>query len=90
LFSHSPLGSIPFRVNLFAAVCDALAVAIVYLTALRLCRSRLAAALAALVLAANTLFWSWSLVAEVFPLNNLLASLVIYLLVCLARTAGAK
>jgi hypothetical protein len=29
----------------------------------------------------NPLFWSWSLVAEVFPLNNLLASIMIYLLV---------
>ena len=81
LFSLLPLGPIPFRVNLLASVCDALTVGVVFLTALRLSRSRLAAAMAALVLALNSLFWSWSLVAEVFPLNNLLASLMIYLLV---------
>ncbi len=82
LFSLLPLQSIPFRVNLFAAACHALTVGVIFLTALRLCRSRLAAAVAALVLATNVTFWTWSLVAEVFPLNDLIASLLIYLLVC--------
>ena len=81
LFSQLPLGPIPFRVNLLSAVCDALTVGIVFLTGFRLSRSRLASAIAALILALNPLFWSWSLVAEVFPLNNLLAALLIYLLV---------
>ena len=81
LFSLLPLGPIPFRVNLFSLVCDALTVGIIFLTAFRLTRSHLAAVMAALVLALNPLFWSWSLVAEVFPLNNLLASSMIYLLV---------
>ena len=81
LFSLLPLGPIPFRVNLLAAVCNALTVGVVFLTAFRLSRSRLAAAMAAMILAVNPLFWSWSLVAEVFPLNNLLASLLIYLFV---------
>jgi len=48
---------------------------------LRLSRSRPAAAIAALTLAVIPTFWRWSLVAEVFPLNNLLASVLIYLLV---------
>ncbi|MEP6686149.1 MAG: DUF2723 domain-containing protein [Verrucomicrobiota bacterium] len=81
LFSLLPVGPIPFRVNLLAVTCDALAVGIVFLTALRLSGSRLAAASAALLLAVSPIFWSWSLVAEVFSLNNLLASLLIYLLV---------
>ncbi len=81
LFSLIPLGSIPFRLNLLSATCDAFAVGLVYFTAVRLTRSRLAAAVAALVLATNPLFWSWSLVSEVFPLNNLLAALLIYLLI---------
>lgn len=80
-FSQLPLGPIPFRVNLLSAVCDALTVGIVFLTAFRLSRSRLASVIAALILALNPLFWSWSLIAEVFPLNNLLAALLIYLLV---------
>ena len=81
LFSMLPLGPIPFRVNLLCATCDALAVGVVYLTAFRLTGQRLAAASAALLLAINSTFWTWSLAAEVFPLNNLLASLLIFLLV---------
>lgn len=81
LFSLLPLGPIPFRVNLLAVTCDALTVSIVYFTALRLSGHRLAAAVAALILAVSPIFWTWSLVSEVFPLNNLLASLLIYLLV---------
>src|ERR1700758_1790402 len=81
LFSLLPFGPIPFRVNLLAVTCDALTVLVIFLTALRLTRSHLAAAFAALILMLNPTFWSWSLVAEVFPLNNLLASVLIYLLV---------
>src|SRR2546428_7482152 len=51
LFSLMPLGPIPFRLNLFAVTCDALTVGVVYFTAFRLTQSRLAAAVAALVLA---------------------------------------
>ena len=81
LFSLLPFGSIPFRVNLLSVVCDSIAVGIVYLTATRLVRSRTAAAVAALALAVNPFFWEWSLAAEVFPLNNLLAAILVLLLV---------
>src|SRR2546430_1142207 len=81
LFSLLPLGPIPFRVNLLSVACDALAIGIIYLSALGLTRSQLAAAVAALLLAVNPTFWEWSLAAEVFPLNNLLAAALILLLV---------
>ncbi|MBV9619304.1 MAG: DUF2723 domain-containing protein, partial [Verrucomicrobia bacterium] len=81
LFSLIPLGTIPFRVNLLSVVCDAFTVGVVYLIAVHLSRSRIAAALAALALAVNPVFWEWSLAAEVFPLNNLLAATLILLLV---------
>src|SRR5207244_4563062 len=42
---------------------------------------RFAGAVAALLLAVNPTFWAWSLVGEVFQLNNLFAALLIYLLV---------
>jgi len=51
LFSLLPFGPIPFRVNLLAVTCDALTVAVIFFTALRLSRSRPAAAIAALILA---------------------------------------
>jgi len=80
-FSLLPLGSIPFRVNLLSVVCDSFTAGIIFLIAVRLVRSRLAGAVAALVLAVNPLFWSWSLSAEVFPLNNLLAAVLTLLVV---------
>jgi hypothetical protein len=81
LFSLIPLGTIPFRVNLLSVICDAFTVGVVYLIAVHLSRSRIAAAVAALALAVNPVFWEWSLAAEVFPLNNLLAATLILLLV---------
>src|SRR5438309_8677292 len=81
LFSLLPVGSIPFRVNLLSVVCDALTIGVVYFSTFRLTRSQLAAAFAALLLAVDPIFWEWSLAAEVFPLNNLLAAVLILLLV---------
>src|SRR6266446_365169 len=81
LFSLLPFGSIPFRVNLLSVVCDALTIGVVYFSTFRLTRSQLAAAFAALLLAVDPIFWEWSLAAEVFPLNNLLAAVLILLLV---------
>ena len=81
IFSLIPLGSIAFRINLLSVVCDSLAVGVVYLIAVRLTRSRISAAIAALALAVDPIFWQWSLEAEVFPLNNLLAAILILLVV---------
>jgi 4-amino-4-deoxy-L-arabinose transferase-like glycosyltransferase len=81
LLSLLPFGSVPFRVNLLGVVCGTLTTCLVYFTAIRLTRSRLAGMVAALFLAVNPTFWAWSLVAEVFSLNNLLAASVIYFLV---------
>jgi len=81
LFSLLPFSCIPLRVNLLGTVCGALTACVVYFTAFRLTRSRLASLVAALFLAVNPTFWAWSLVAEVFPLNNLLAAFAIYFLV---------
>src|SRR5438105_1145670 len=81
LFSLIPFDSIPFRVNLLSVACDALTIGVVYLSAFRLTRSQLAAAAAALLLAVNPTFWEWSLATEVFPLNNLLAAVLILLLI---------
>jgi len=81
LFSLLPSGSPAFRVGLLSVACGTATVAIVYMTALRLSRSRAASAGSALALAFSPLFWSWSLVAEVFSPNNLLAAIFIFLLV---------
>ena len=89
LFGQLPLGPLPFRVNLIAALAHAATLGVVFLTAERLTRDLVAAAAAALILAFGALFWTWSLVAEVFPLNDLLAALVLYFLVVWhARPSG--
>lgn len=81
LFSLGPFGSIPFRINLLSVTCHSLTVGLVYLTAHRLTRSTIASIIAALLLAVNPLFWEWSLAAEVFPLNDLIAAVTILLLI---------
>lgn len=80
-FSWLPIGPLAFRINFLAAVCGALTVGFVCATALRIGASRIAAVVAALALAFNPLFWEWSLEIEAFPLNNLIASALIYCLV---------
>ena len=81
LFSVLPVGPLPFRMNLVAAISHAVTVAVVFSIARRLGAARWAASIAALTLAFNPLFWEWSLAIEAFPLNDLLAALLIYFLV---------
>lgn len=78
-FALLPLDPPAFRENLVSVVCHALTVGAVYATALRLTRHVGASAVAGLALAFDPLFWQWSLVAETFPLNDLLAAVVVYL-----------
>lgn len=80
LFSWLPIGSAAFRVGLLAAVCHAATVAVVYATALRLTGRPWPSAAAGLSLASTPVFWKWSLQAETFPLNDLLAAAVVHLL----------
>lgn len=81
VFSWLPIGPLAFRINFLAAVCGALTVGFVCATALRLGAPRIAAVVAGLALAFNPLFWEWSLAIEAFPLNNLIASALVYCLV---------
>ena len=85
-----PFGSPALRVNLLSAVFDAAAVGLAFMVVYRLVtddrrgqqnRAPLAALVAAavgsLLLAFSTVFWSYSVVAEVFALNNLFAALLL-------------
>ena len=81
LFTLLPVEPLPFRVNLLSVVCGAATVGVCYLTAWRLTTNRWASAGMAILLAINPLFWKWSLAIEVFPLNNLIAATMIYVLV---------
>ena len=85
-----PGGSPALQMNLLSGFFDAVAVSLVFLVVYRLVTvgpygERIAArrwgpfvagASAALLLAFSTLFWAYSVVAEVFALNNLFAALL--------------
>lgn len=81
VFSWLPFGPMPFRINLLAVVCGAATVGLIFSIARRLGVGSLPAAIAALALAFNPLFWEWSLAVEAFPLNNVLVAALIYCLV---------
>jgi hypothetical protein len=67
-FTLLPIGPLPFRVSAFAVVASVACVVIVYITAYRLTRSVIGAAV-------------WSVVPEVFSLNNAIAAGLIGLLI---------
>ena len=90
LWSHLlPLGAPAWRMNLFAALWGAAAVAVTYLAAAALIEQaasslprmarRIAAVAAALSLAANPAFWSQAVIAEVYTLQAFLLALMLTL-----------
>jgi hypothetical protein len=80
LFTRVPLGILAWRVNLFSAVCGALACAFAFLIARRLGSSQLIAVAAALAAATTLGFWRNAVVAEVYTLAALMAALTVWLL----------
>ena len=76
------IGSVAYRMNLFSAVCAALALAILYPTVRRLLESRLAALLAVLIFATLPTYWRWATVAKIYTLHILLLSGIMFLLTC--------
>jgi hypothetical protein len=75
-----PIGSIAYRMNLFSAVCGALALPFLYTAVRRLLGSRLAAMLAILVFATLPTYWRWATEAKIYTLHLLLLSGVLVLL----------
>lgn len=74
LFSYLPVGSLAYRINLFSAICGAVAVALVFLIARRLGCRRVISLSAALGMAFAHVFWSQSIVAEVYTLDAALVA----------------
>lgn len=73
-----PWGDPAYRMNLVSALCAAGAVATLHRLAERLTGSLTAAWVGALVLALAPLFWSQAVIAEVYPLAQLLTLLLLY------------
>lgn len=71
-----PFGSAAWRMNLLSALGQAAAVGVLALAVGRATRSAAAGALAALAWGVTGPAWKYALVAEVFPLGNLMAALL--------------
>ena len=74
LFSYVPVGSLPYRINLFSALMGAVAVALTFLAARALGCRRLPSAVAALGLAFGPVFWSQAVIAEVYTMHTALVA----------------
>jgi hypothetical protein len=84
LFASGPWQNVAWGVNLLSAVAGALVVALIYLIARRLA-GRLAAVIGALALAVSPVFWSQSVVAEVYTLNAVFVALLLWLMLLWAE-----
>jgi tetratricopeptide (TPR) repeat protein len=79
LFTWLPFGSVAYRVHLASAFFGALTGAAAWLCARSLVAGRLPAYLAALALGVSPVFWSQSIIAEVYTLNTLFFLVLVYL-----------
>jgi hypothetical protein len=70
LFTHLPFGSVAYRVHLASALFGALTGGAAWLCARSLIAGRLPAYLAAFALGMSPVFWSQSVIAEVYTLNS--------------------
>jgi hypothetical protein len=75
-----PIGSVAYRMNLFSAVCGALALALLYLALRRLLENRLAALLGVLIVATLPTYWRWATEGKIYTLHILLLSGILYAL----------
>jgi hypothetical protein len=85
LFTLGPWHNVAWSVNLLSAVAGALTVALVYLIARALTRRRLPALLGTAALAVSPIFWSQSVIAEVYTLNSAFVAALLWLALRWAR-----
>jgi hypothetical protein len=79
LFTFLPVNSIAWRVNLFSAFCGALAAVFLFLSLYRITQRIWAGVFAVGLFAFSPLVWIYAVSAEVFALNNLFVSVLIFL-----------
>jgi len=90
LFTYLPFGSVAYRVHLASALFGALSGAAAWLCARSLMQGRLPAYVAAFGLGLSPVFWSQSIIAEVYTLNTFFFLVLVYLgLQAWARSAQA-
>lgn len=90
LFTFIPLGTIAWRVNLMSAVFGALTCSLLYLITRNLTKSHIIGVFCGLVLGFSEIFWSQSVIAEVYTLNAFFSALVLYLLILWTQKRDEK
>ncbi len=73
-----PFLDVAVRVNLLSAACAALSAVVVFFVSLRVVENKAVAVAAALLFGFSSTLWSRATIAEVYALNVLFASLVIF------------
>jgi len=90
VFAQIPVGTLAYRINLFSVVCGACAAGLLALVLRELgCRSLIAVA-GALAISFGSLYWSQSILAEVYALNALLFCAVLLFLVRWSRSRASR
>jgi len=85
-FSYLPVGSLAYRLNLFSALLGSLTVALVFMAARKLQCRRVVASAVALGLGFGHVFWSQSVIAEVYTLHAAILSGIVLALLTWAET----
>jgi uncharacterized membrane protein len=89
-FSFLPVGSLPYRINLFSALLGAVTVSLTCVIARRLgCRTTVSLA-AALGLAFGQVFWSQAVIAEVYTLHAAIIAGMLLAILAWARTGQPR
>lgn len=79
-FSYLPLSNIAVRINIMSAFFSVLSLLFFYLILVKLTKREAVSVLPVFFLAFIKLFWEYSIVAEVFSLNNFFIYVLIYVL----------
>eukprot|EP00696_Hemimastix_kukwesjijk_P019765 gnl/Hemi2/9138_TR3175_c0_g1_i1.p1 gnl/Hemi2/9138_TR3175_c0_g1~~gnl/Hemi2/9138_TR3175_c0_g1_i1.p1 ORF type:complete len:747 (-),score=177.76 gnl/Hemi2/9138_TR3175_c0_g1_i1:70-2289(-) len=88
LFTFLPYGSVAWRVNLSSAFSGVLASLFFYFASVRFFGSHPFAFLSSALFSLSPLVWTYSIQAEVFPLNNAILSALIYLTIRYEQERG--
>jgi hypothetical protein len=90
LFTYLPFGSVAYRVHLASALFGAVSGAAAWLCARSLMHGRLPAYVAAFGLGLSPVFWSQSIIAEVYTLNTFFVLVLVYLGLQVARSTPGQ
>ncbi|MDD2807459.1 MAG: DUF2723 domain-containing protein [Patescibacteria group bacterium] len=90
LFTFLPLGTIAWRVNLMSACFASLAVALLYLILEKTTKNKIISVGSALMLAFSPVYWSQSVITEVYALNIFFVAVLLYLCLLYWETKNKK